>query len=364
MHKVRGALLAGGRGERMGPLTRRLCKPLLPYAGVCRLVDFTMANVVRSGVAETVVLSAPGARDLIEHLLDKWDGHAGTRLHLGPHDDLVRGHRASAEMPLGERPPERGTADALLTNADRIFAAGAEDLLLLHADHVYVFDYGPMLREHRASKSDVTIGVQRIERRFVSLFGMVETADDGTVRRLVEKPAHATSDLVFTAFCLFRLPALKEALSGLSALPDQAWQHDVSRDVIPAMIADGRRVRTFPVESYWADIGTVERYLLGHLQLVDRPGLLPFVDAPRTLPGAETMRVYGQRVLAAMAPQPGVRVRNSVLYPGCVVEPGAEVESSVLLPGSRVCAGAVVRDTIVLEEQHVTDVRVGVDELG
>jgi valienol-1-phosphate guanylyltransferase len=198
----------------------------------------------------------------------------------------------------------------------------------------------------------------------VSLFGMVDTADDGTVRRLVEKPAHATSDLVFTAFCLFRLPALKEVLSGLSALPDQAWQHDISRDVIPAMIADGRRTRAFPVESYWADIGTVERYLLGHLELVDRPGLLPFVDAPRTLPGAETVRVYGERVLAAMAPEPGVRVRNSVLYPGCVVEPGAEVESSVLLPGSRVCAGAVVRDTIVLEEQHVTGVQVGVGELG
>jgi ADP-glucose pyrophosphorylase len=49
MRDVRAALLAGGRGERMGRLTDAVCKPLVPYAGGCRLVDFSVANVVRSG---------------------------------------------------------------------------------------------------------------------------------------------------------------------------------------------------------------------------------------------------------------------------------------------------------------------------
>ncbi|WP_279571277.1 sugar phosphate nucleotidyltransferase, partial [Streptomyces hainanensis] len=38
---MRGALLAGGLGQRMGPLTAEVCKPLVPYAASCRLVDFS-----------------------------------------------------------------------------------------------------------------------------------------------------------------------------------------------------------------------------------------------------------------------------------------------------------------------------------
>ena len=41
---VRAALLAGGLGERMGKVTDAVCKPMVPYAGACRLVDFSVAN--------------------------------------------------------------------------------------------------------------------------------------------------------------------------------------------------------------------------------------------------------------------------------------------------------------------------------
>jgi len=159
-------------------------------------------------------------------------------------------------------------------------------ILILHADHVYCFDYLPMLAEHRRAAADVTIGVQRIERRFVRLFGMVEVDHEHRVRRLVEKPAEPTSDLIFTAFCLFRADVLTKVLAVLAEQPDEQWQHDISRDVLPFMISEGFHVQAFPVSGYWADIGTVERYLLGHLDLIRSPGALPLRDIPRTLPEA------------------------------------------------------------------------------
>jgi glucose-1-phosphate adenylyltransferase len=134
---------------------------------------------------------------------------------------------------------------------------------LLHADHVYAFNYTEMLEQHRRTGADATIGVQRIERRFVRLFGMVDVGADHQVRKLVEKPQDPTSDLIFTAFCLFRLDALRAVLDRLTAQPEPAWQHDVSRDVLPHMIAHGYRVGAYPVRPYWADIGTVERYHAG-----------------------------------------------------------------------------------------------------
>ncbi|HEV2450425.1 MAG TPA: sugar phosphate nucleotidyltransferase [Streptosporangiaceae bacterium] len=369
MHDVRAALLAGGRGERMGRLTGAVCKPMLPYGGGCRLVDFSLANAARSGVRELVVMSQHLERDLIDHLLRWWDGRDGLHVHLGPYESLLdrdanrAGRRAGlpASLPLPARPAEHGTADALLSNAEWLFADPCRDLLILHADHVYDFDYRPMLREHRESGADVTIGVQRIERRFVTLFGMVELDCRGQVSSLVEKPAVPTSDLVFTAFCLFRADVLHEVLTGLNRLPADQWQHDISRDILPVMISQGRHVRAFLVRDYWADIGTVERYLLGHLALIRSPDALPLGDVPRTLPGARPELTAG---VIASGPLPtGAQMRECVLYPGSVIEPGARAERSIVLPGARVSAGAHLCDTIVLPGEDLTGPRSGLDGL-
>ena len=375
MRDVRAALLAGGQGVRMGRLTQHTCKPMVPYAASCRLVDFSMANAVRSGVTEMVVLSHYIERELIDHLLRHWEGEAagagddrGLRIHCGPQDHLLpQGSSRRGGLPDGlqlpARPADQGIADALLASAEWLFAPGATDVLILHADHVYSFDYQSMLDEHRASGAAATIGVQRIERRFVQLFGMVEVDGTNRVRRLVEKPADPTSDLVFTAFCLFRIDALRDALTALSRLPSGDWQHDISRDVLPFMIAGGQPVHAHPVTGYWADIGTVERYLLGHMELIRSPTALGLTDVPQTLPGPCPMRMEPDRVITSGPVPANAHIREAVLYPGCVVEAGARIERSVVLPGARVRAGAEVRDTVVLEGETIAGSRSGIAAL-
>ncbi|MEO6083673.1 MAG: sugar phosphate nucleotidyltransferase, partial [Umezawaea sp.] len=260
--------------------------------------------------------------------------------------------------PLPERAPELGTADALISNAEYLFAPGARDLLVQHADHVYSYDYGSMLRAHRESGADVTIGVQAVERRYVTLFGMVEVNDDLTVRRLVEKPPNPTSDLVFTAFCLFRVDTLVKVLDELAALGEHGWQHDISRDVLPAMIAAGRKVLAHPITGYWADIGTVERYHSGQLGLIEHREAL---RAPSTL-GGPPPRVVAGNLVAGPLPE-GADVRGSVLFPGCSIEPGAVVHRSVLLPGAVVGAGVEAVDTVVGADERLDVDRTGIADL-
>lgn len=357
---VRAGLLAGGLGERMGPLTSRVCKPLVPYAASCRLVDFSVANAVRSGVPELVLLSLHRESDLVHHLLTNWDDRPGTRLHFGPHEELLRadgGRRPGAVLP--PRPAERGTADALLANAEYLFAPGAGDLLVLHADHVYLFDYGPMVAAHRASGADCTIGVQCIEPEYVKLFGMVEVDTGLRVRALVEKPQHPTSDLVFTAFCLFRIDALRSVLAELAARGADSWQHDISRDVLPEMIAQGCPVTAFPIEGYWADIGTVERYHREQLRLLARPHQIPLESLPHTLSGSAPRFAPDTGSLLGVDVPAGAVVEQSVLHPGCRIAPGAKVLRSVVLPGATVAAGATVRDGLVLADEELATDRFG-----
>ncbi|HEX4728212.1 MAG TPA: sugar phosphate nucleotidyltransferase [Jatrophihabitans sp.] len=361
MHDVRAALLAGGKGERLGRLTQRAVKPLVPFGGTCRLVDFSLACARRSGIGEVVLMSFERERDLIRHVLRWWDDQPGFRVHLGPNERLrdgLAGAGAEPAQPLAIRQPEAGTADALLTNEAYVFAEPVRDVLVQHADHVYLYDYRRMLADHRCQGADVTIGVQRIERRFVRLFGMVDVDPGGRVLRLVEKPAEPTSDLIFTAFAFFRAEVLRDVLHKLREQPD--WQHDISRDVLPFMISHDFRVRAFEVQGYWADIGTLERYHLGHLELLANPTLMPPTLRPRTL---LPPRWDGSNLLAPDCTLAG-QARSSYGYAGSVVEHGASVVRSILMPGSRVRPGVSVRDSIVWEDEILSSDRIGLDSLG
>jgi ADP-glucose pyrophosphorylase len=183
------------------------------------------------------------------------------------------------------------------------------------------------------------------------------------VRSLVEKPAEPTSDLVFTAFCLFRVDALQRALAVLANRPAGDWHHDISRDVLPLMISEGCRVQAFPVGGYWADIGTLERYLLGHLELIRSPAALPLKEVPRTLTGARPELTSLGGVITSDALCSDSYVRESVVYPGSMIEPGARVERSVVLPHARVSADVWLVDTVVLPGEHVTQSRSGLAAL-
>lgn len=345
----------------MGRLGTGRLKPLIPFGGTSRLIDFSLANARRSGFCEVLLLSQYEEQQLMDDLHRVWNSSQGFRVHFGPYDDAYR--RLSAdELPerLPERggPRERGTADAFIHKAAHVFGGHPSEILILHADHVYRFDYRDMLREHRRSRAALTIAYQRIQRRYVHLFGMVEFDASGNLTNFVEKPAEPTSDLVFAAFCVFDAECLRRYLGLLDGTD---WQHDISRDVIPAMLAGGERIRGHLVREHWEDIGTVDRYLRAHLALLADPPTLPLPHMPLTIrsdvPRRFTRTAAGIR--AAIVPSD---MDNAGLVERCVVFPGvrigqeAIVRDSVLLPGAEVPAGARINASIVLENGSVQPV--------
>ncbi|MFE7275806.1 sugar phosphate nucleotidyltransferase [Streptomyces sp. NPDC057623] len=356
---VRAVLLAGGEGRRMGSLGAGRLKPLVPYGGTCRLIDFSLHNARASGLGEVLLLSQYEERRLMDDLHRVWNRQAGFRVRFGPYDDAYRaaGGALPGELPERTWPAERGTADALIRKAAHVFGPGREQVLVLHADHVYRYDYGPLIAEHRASGAALTVAYQRIERRWVHLFGMVRFDDDGRLTEFVEKPAEPTSDLVFAAFCVFDAEVLHRYLEKLDGT---GWQHDISRDVIPAMLAAGEHIRGHEVAGHWADIGTVERYHRAHLTLAAAGprAALPSERMPRTIrPEVDRGWVAdASGVVASLVPADLVnegRVEHSVLFPGVRVGAGARVRRSVVLPGAVIRPGQDIDSAVVLENGHV-----------
>lgn len=346
----------------MGPLGTGRLKPLVPFGGACRLIDFSLANARDSGLDQVLLLSQHQERQLMDDLRRTW-WQPGFRVHFGPYDRAYTdGVPDGYEPPSG--PPERGTADALIRKAPYLFEPGVTDVLVQHADHVYRFDYGPMIAEHRATGAALTVSYQRIDRRYVHLFGMVEFDGRDRLTSFVEKPADPTSDLVFAAFCVFDAAVLHRYLE---LLDGTAWQHDISRDVIPAMLAAGEHIRGYEVPGYWADIGTVDRYHEAHLALVGTPpsldvAAMPWTVAPRT---SRTFVASAPGVRRSVVPADLVNdgeIVRSVVFPGARVGRGATVTGSVVLPGAVVPAGARIDGAVVLEDgtvQQITEACAG-----
>ena len=130
----------------------------------------------------------------------------------------------------------------------------------------------------------------------------------------------------------------------------------IERDVFPAVIERGAPVRAFGSQCYWMDLGTPEKYLRAHFDILE--GLVRGEEFPAPfLDGADvhlTARL-GRWVVAGRGAVIGAeaQVEDSVLLERAVVSEGARVRDSILGPGSRVGAGATVVGTVMGEDAEV-----------
>ena len=322
-------ILAGGEGERLSVLSQVRAKPGVPFGGKYRIIDFSLSNVVNSGLTDVGILTQYAPRSLIDHIGvgRPWDldrSRGGVSL-LQPY--VGRGRK---------REWYRGTADAVLQNLEFIDDRDPELVLILAGDHVYKMDYRPFIALHRARDADLTVAVRRVPLADANRFGILELNEEGRVTRFMEKPANPTSNLVSMGVYAFRWPLLRELLS--------SERLDFGRDVLPFMVESGHAVHGYEYQGYWQDIGTVDAYWQASMDLVaDQPPMDLYETGWLIYTRSE------ERAPAHIGSD--ARVTRSLLSHGCIIE-GA-VERSILSPGVRIRAGAVVRESIVMFDTEV-----------
>lgn len=353
MDSVRMVLLAGGRGVRMGELGRGRPKPLIPYAGLCHLIDFSINNALLAGSKEVLLLAQFEEEKLVRYLLKTWCGRS-FRIDFGFYND-VHHENVNDVFTRVRRPREFGTADALIKNAEFIFTEPYTEVMVLHGDHVYNFDYRAMVAYHRRTGAALTIGYQNIERQYVSLFGMVKLDGEENVIGFVEKPANPDCSMIFTAVCIFDAGKLRYYLN---VLENSAGKYDISHDLIPMMIQSGEAVKGYPFTDYWEDIGTVARYYRSNLNLLSAQPGLDLSATPVTLYPEVPRRFIEsegniRNAWVAGNAWCGGQIEHSIIYPNVSVDKKAVVRNSILLPGARVAGPSQVIDSIVLEDRVV-----------
>ena len=350
-------VLAGGRGSRLKQLTDRRAKPAVPFAGKLKIIDFALSNCVNSGIRRIAVLTQYKAQSLIRHVERGWGFLAA---NLGEYVDVV-----PAQQRLGET-WYSGTADAIYQNLDLLRDAGAAQVLILAGDHVYKMDYAVMLAEHAASGADVTVACIEAPLAEAVNFGVMATDAQGRIVEFQEKPANpkpcpGVEDRALVSMGIYVFDADFLAAELERDARDPSSSHDFGKDLIPRLLAQGRRlvahrfadscVNMVGDRPYWRDVGTLDAYWEANLDLTHVVPELnlyddqwPILSLQMQLPPAKFVFDDDERRGAAL---------DSLVSNGCIVS-GSTVRRSILFSKVRVGDYSLIEDSVVLP-----DVRIG-----
>lgn len=361
-------VLAGGKGARLGALTRNVCKPALPFGAAYRNIDFSLSNCVNSGIRRVGVATQHKPESLLRHLDEVW------RTAVTGSGEFVAAWRAEERAPAHGY---RGTADAVFRNLEAIERLGSRFVLVLAGDHVYHMDYRPMLEFHREHRADVTVGCVEVEVDEASQFGVLSVDRRGRIERFIEKPQTVAElpdgDRVLASMGIYVFDThfLADILSR-DAFSSRS-RHDFGGDILPNLVRD-TGVFAYPFRegdgnqpAYWRDVGTPAAYWQAHLELLDASPSLRLDDSLWPVPAAgkapKLMACYTSADREARAGRSLVAdgcvirgtVRRSVLFSGVQVHEHAIVENSVVLPGAAIGRGCRLHGAIIDSDCRVPD---------
>ncbi|UCH59475.1 MAG: glucose-1-phosphate adenylyltransferase [Anaerolineales bacterium] len=346
--KTRAVILAGGEGSRLSVLTAKRTKPAVPFAGKYRIIDFTLSNCVNSGIFDVMILAQYRPHSLIDHI------GAG-----GPWDlnrDFTGGVRIfSPYKARGSSDWYLGTADAVQQNFRFIKNSNPDLVLILSGDHIYELNYDAMIAFHLDHEADVTLATIRVQDQDASRFGIVGVDNNFSVTSFVEKPDQPPSNLANMGVYVFNLNVLDNLL--WEDREKTGSSHDFGKDILPRMVAMGKRVYAFPFSGYWVDVGTVNSYWQAHMDLLKYPPSIDLNDRSWIIhtrteerPPVRISRdaqIADSMITDGCIIHPEVRIEKSILSPGVVVEDGAIIQESVVLTDCVIKAGAVIRGAIL-----------------
>ena len=327
--RIVAMLLAGGQGSRLSVLTNRMAKPAVPFGGKYRIIDFPLSNCVNSDIDTVGVLTQYEPLELNAYLGtgQAWDldRSTGGVYVLPPYVSGSRGEWYS------------GTANAIYQNMAFIERYDPEYVLIISGDHIYKMDYALMLRCHTEKEADATIAVLRVPMEEAHRFGIMNTDEANRIVEFEEKPKNPKSDKASMGIYIFNWPVLKRFLCEDER--DPASDNDFGKNIIPKMIAAGKKMQAYDFSGYWKDVGTVQSLWEANMDLLEAPPKLDLHD--------KDWRIYSKSPI--MPPQyvsPSANIKNSMITEGCVVH--GSVTRSVLFAGVTVEEGATIADSVIM----------------
>jgi glucose-1-phosphate adenylyltransferase len=320
--------------------------------GRYRLIDFVLSNLVNSGLFKIKVLTQYKSDSLNTHIARGWRLSA----MLGFYIEVV-----PAQQRLGTQ-WFRGSADAMWQSLNIITDEEPDLVAVFGGDHIYKMDVNQMLDFHLDREAEVSVAAIPVPVAEAHAFGVLNVSPDGEILSFDEKPEHPRE---IPGRPGWALASMGNYIFSTGPLVDELRRdqtddsnHDFGRNVLPAMVDDGRRVFAYDFSrneipgmlererGYWRDVGTIDAYWQANMDLVAVDPVFdlynmrwPIRTYTPPLPPAKFVFAESERIGMAT---------DSLVSEGCIIS-GGRIDRSVLSPGVRINSFAHVEQAILMD---------------
>ncbi len=366
--KVLAFVLAGGKGERLFPLTVFRSKPAVPFGGRYRIVDFVLSNFINSAIYAIYLPVQYKSQSLIEHVRKHW-----------VLSSVIKDHFATIVPPQMRMGPEwfQGTADAIFQNINLISQHNPALVIIFGADHIYRMDIRQMIDFHLQKDAHVTVASIPVPIEKASSFGIAVADTKNKIVGFQEKPKRPTPmpDDPRHAYAsmgnyIFNKDVLLEAL----AKSQRKKQHDFGAHVIPDMVQTGKVFAydfatnsipgTMPYEEkgYWRDVGTIPSFFEAHMDMLGDTPLFeldnkswPILPSGYSGPASKILSgTLKNSVIAEGVVIHNAKIRNSFIRSDVIIEKGVSIENCLIMDQVILKKGCKLKNVIV-DKMNIID---------
>lgn len=353
-------VLAGGRGERLYPLTAERSKPSVPFGGKYRIIDFTLSNLLNSGIFSIYILVQYKSQSLIEHVRTSW-------LKAG----FLPQHFITVVPPQMRRKERegwyKGTVDSIFQNINLIYDYKPRFVAIFGGDHIFRMNIKKMIDFHVANKSHLTISAIPVKAQEAFQFGVLDVDEKFKVKGFVEKPVFSGKRKIFASMgnYIFDTDFLLQILERQSK---KRVIEDFGQDLMPYLVRKKARVFAYDfsqnripslkeheADYYWRDVGTISSYWKANMELLgDRPVLdlnnqsWPIhASFSNVSPASIFDSKFENSLICEGSKVFGAHIKNSIIGRSVFVGKGCKIEDSIIMDNSQIKRASFIKKSII-----------------
>src|SRR5437773_4750155 len=327
---MKAILLAGGKGTRLRPLTIHTPKPIVPIFDR-PFLHYQLDLLKQVPEIDEVILSLNYQPRRIEEIFGAGDS-------------------AGIAIRYVVEPAPLGTAGAVRYAGESLH----ESVVVFNGDVLTEVDLAAVIAMHRERKARATIVLTPVENP--SAYGLVETDRQGNILRFLEKPKpdEITCDTINAGIYVLEPDTFDRIPSGMP--------YSIERSFFPSLIERGEPFCAYVDRGYWIDIGTPEKYMQVHRDIMDgRFQAAPFAAGSCSVWISPQARVEEGATIegpcfidAGVVVKAGARIGPyTVIGRQCWIEEHAVLDRAIVWPNSRISQEPVVRGPILRRHCHV-----------
>jgi mannose-1-phosphate guanylyltransferase len=321
---MKAVILVGGEATRLRPLTYNIPKAMVPILNT-PFLEHVIRYLSSHQIKDIIIAQSQFSQPIKNYFRN--GSHFGVKLNYSIED-----------TPLG-------TAGAVKNTEKHL----NETFVVLNGDIFTDLDITAMIAVHQARKAKATIALTPVDDP--TSYGLIETDAQGRVTRFLEKPSweQITTNMINAGIYVLEPDTLNR-------IPYQT-NFSFERGLFPLLLGQDEPIYAYSSAAYWIDIGTPEKYLQLHRDLLNGSSV------QHSYPVGEEIKIGEQSSIDPTAQIEGpVLIGNNCTIGGKVrligpvvigsastIQENAVIEASIIWRNARLEPGVNLRDSIIAD---------------